>query len=66
MRAFKEPNLFNNWKCPICKTADKKEVVLIGITGTEKDGNMEAEQFHLDCINLFYDKDCKLIYQPLR
>ncbi len=66
MRTFKEPNLSGDWKCPICKTNDKKEVVLIGIAGTEKDGNMEAEQFHLDCIDLTYFKDkCVLVQKFL-
>ena len=65
MKAFKEPNLSNKWKCPICNKADKKEVVLIGIVGTEEDNNMEAEQFHLDCIELLYNKQIKMLYQKI-
>lgn len=65
MRTFQEPNLSNDWRCPICKTNDKKEVILIGITGTESGNNMQAEQFHLDCINLIYDKEMNIIYQKL-
>ena len=65
MKAFKEPNLSNKWECPICNTADKKEVVLIGIVGTEEDNNMEREQFHLDCIDLLYDKQTKILYQKI-
>ena len=65
MKVFKEPNLSNGWKCPICGTNDKKEVTLIGVVGTEKDNNMEAEQFHLDCIWLSYDKTLNMIGQML-
>ena len=63
MRAFEHPNM-NNFKCPICKTADDKPVVLIGIAGTENGGNIEAKQFHLDCINLTFDTvgDCGVIF----
>ena len=63
MRTFKKPNLSGNWKCPICKTDSKKEVVLIGIRGTEEGNNMQAEQFHLDCLNLIWDKDVGCIFQ---
>lgn len=66
MRIFKEPNTSNNWKCLICNTNDIKEVVLIGIVGTENKRNIQAEQIHLDCINLFYDKKLKLLYQQLK
>jgi len=65
MRTFKEPNLTNDWKCPICNKADKKEVVLIGIAGTEDDGIVEAEQIHLNCISLIYDKQHKVLFQHL-
>lgn len=65
MRAFQGPNLSNNWHCPICNTQEDKETVLIGIIGTEDNNNMEAEQFHLDCINLLYDKKLNIIYQKL-
>ena len=56
MRTFKHPNTDDDWKCPICNTNDDKEVVLIGISGTEDGNIMEAEQFHLDCIELTYFK----------
>jgi len=65
MRAFKGPNLSNNWHCPICKTQEEKETVLIGIVGTQDGLNIEAEQFHLDCINLLYDKKLNIIYQKI-
>ena len=65
MRVFKEPNTRNDWKCPVCKTAEKKEVVLIGIVGSWKDNIMEAEQIHLDCIDLLYDKKLNIIFQKI-
>lgn len=52
MRVFEEPNMSNNWKCPICGTNDKKEVVLVGIDGTDKGTVIQARQYHLSCIEL--------------
>jgi hypothetical protein len=52
MRVFDKPNLHFGWKCPICGTSEVKPVVLVGIDGTEEDGNVQAEQYHVDCIEL--------------
>ena len=60
MKIFKE--FPKDGKCPICKTNDNKECVLIGIIDTEKGNNIEAKVFHLDCINLLYDKQHNVIY----
>ena len=57
MKISNHPNTSHNWKCPICQTSDDKPVVLIGISGTERDRIIEAEQFHLECINLLYYTD---------
>jgi hypothetical protein len=65
MRAFKKPNLGSGWKCPICDTSEEKEVVLVGIIGTEDGNNIQAEQIHLDCIDLVLDKDHGLLYQKI-
>jgi len=66
MRSFAHPNLYNKeWKCPICETRNDKEVVLIGIIGTQSGNNIQAEQFHLDCVDLLYDKNLKMLYQKL-
>jgi len=46
MKVFKEIN--KGSKCLICNTNDDGEVVLIGVVGTEKNGNMEAKQVHLN------------------
>jgi hypothetical protein len=52
MKTFKGPNLSDGWKCPICGTDEDKEVVLIGVDGTQ-DGNLiESHQYHLSCIEL--------------
>ncbi len=65
MRTFKEPNLSNDWKCPICNTADIKEVVLIEIAGSEDGNNIQAEQIHMDCIDLVYNKEYNILYQVI-
>lgn len=51
MRAFDHPNM-TNFMCPICRTKADKPVVLVGIHGTEDEGNMQAEQVHLECYEL--------------
>lgn len=52
MRIFEKPNTSNGWKCSICKRNTESPVVLVGISGTEEDGNIEAEQIHVSCIEL--------------
>jgi len=66
MRIFEKPNLHGNWKCPICGTAKESPVVLIGIDGTENGNIMKAEQIHLDCIELSWNKQVGVIYQHIR
>ena len=63
MKVFKKPNLSNNWKCLVCGKNTEKEVVLIKIVGTEQGNNIEAAQFHLDCIDLYWDKERRFLYQ---
>ena len=65
MRTFKKMNKSSGATCPICNTDKDGEVVLIGIVGTQDDGIIEAKQFHLGCIELYYDKEHKLIYQKI-
>jgi hypothetical protein len=65
MRAFPHPNM-TNFCCPICRKNTDLPVVLIGIEGTEDGSIIQAQQFHLDCIDLLYRKDVfphGLIYQ---
>jgi hypothetical protein len=52
MRIFEHPNTSGDWKCPICKTNEDKQVILVGVDGTEEGNNMQAEQIHVDCIDL--------------
>lgn len=61
MRIFEKPNLSNDWKCPICKTAEEKHTVLIAVSGTQEGNIIQAEQFHLDCLDLMYYKKPKTI-----
>jgi len=70
MRTFKEFPQDSKDVCPICKTKDNKECVLIPIAGTgsepgKKVQNYEALCFHLECICLFYDKPRGIIYQVI-
>lgn len=71
MRIFKEMNTSGKDVCPICKTNDKKEVVLITKVGTgdgsgKKFQNYEAVQVHLDCLELWYDEKMGIIYQKIK
>ena len=63
MKIFSKPNLASGWKCPICKTSEEKEVVLIIMPETIKEDIGKAEQFHLDCIELSYYSEQKVILQ---
>jgi hypothetical protein len=56
MRTFDHPNTSNGWKCPICQTDKDMPVVLIGIQGTQEGNIVQAEQFHLECIELTFLK----------
>lgn len=61
MRIFKGSNIDNNWVCPICKENTDKEVTLVGIDGTQDGYNIQAEQVHIDCLELIYYKDKNII-----
>ena len=66
MRVFKEPNTAFGFECPICKTGEIKEVVLIGIKGTEKGNNIQATQIHLSCLDPIFYKEQNVIIQFLK
>jgi len=66
MKIFKKFNPNGIDVCPICGTKEEKEVTLIPIQGTEKDGAWEAIQVHVDCINLIYDKKMEIFYQVVK
>ena len=63
MRVFKKGNWSQGGVCPICKTDKEGEVVLVGVVGTQDGYNMEAEQFHVDCLDLVYDKEHQVLFQ---
>ena len=53
-------------KCPICGTNEDKECFLIPITGTQEGNLAEAKAFHTGCLELMYDSEEKIIYQPFK
>jgi len=57
MRSFTGFNQSGEDKCLICNTNEDCETVLIGVSGTENGGIMEAKQFHLKCIDLTFKKE---------
>ncbi len=70
MRIFKEMNTSGKDVCPICKTKEQKEVVLIpkigiGDNPDKKFQNYEAEQVHLDCLDLWFNKEQGIIFQKI-
>jgi len=61
MKIFPRPNTSNNWKCPICETNNEKEVTLIEIDGTKDDHIAQADQVHVECLDLILYKDQRII-----
>lgn len=51
--------------CRVCGTNTDKESVLIGVYGTQKGNNMEAECVHMDCIELLYYPEINAFAQKL-
>jgi len=66
MKIFNEPNLAYDWKCPICGKSDVKPVTLIPVLGTEKDGNIQANQYHVDCIDLVETEDFGFLWVTMK
>ena len=52
-------------KCPICKTNEDKECILVPIIGTSDGSICEGETFHLLCLEPIYDKSLGIIYQVI-
>lgn len=65
MKVFNGFNGSGNDICPVCKTADNKDTVLIPIASTMDDNISEAFQVHLDCLLLIGDvrEDQIIIFQ---
>lgn len=61
MRIFEHPNTAFSWKCPICKQDDDKQVVLLSKYGTQKGHIVEAEQVHVECLDLWIYPDQNFI-----
>lgn len=65
MRQFKEPNM-NNFTCPICESNKNEPIVLIPKPGTECGNNIEAEQVHTKCYELYcYMHNIHVEIEPL-
>jgi hypothetical protein len=61
MRIFEHPNTAFGWTCPICKTNEDSQVVLLSKYGTTQGNIIEAEQCHLECLDLYFYEDSNLI-----
>lgn len=49
MRIFEHFNKSTEAKCPICKTDEDKQTILVPIPGTEEGYIVEAQQMHWSC-----------------
>jgi len=63
-RAF--PHFPDDSVCPVCKTSDDGECVLIPIVGTQDGSIFQAKPMHLACaIPQWYDEVNEVIYRKL-
>lgn len=65
MRVFEHPNM-EGFKCPICQSSDDSPVVLIGIYGTREGFNIQAEQFHIKCLEMTWYQSEGLIAMQIQ
>lgn len=54
MRTFKK--FPEHTTCPVCNTNKDEVCVLIGISGTQEGHNIQAQPFHLKCLDLVWIK----------
>lgn len=66
MKTFPSFNQSNNAICPVCKTNEDCETVLVPIPGTEKGGIMEARQVHKKCYDLIIEKVIKTLVGEIK
>lgn len=67
MRIFKCGDWKNSKRlCPVCNSGKDGEVVLITIDNTIKGNIAEAIPVHLDCLDLFYNEEAKIVYQQFK
>lgn len=53
-------------RCLVCQTNEDKPCALLGIIGSEEeDGNMQAVQVHIDCLDLQYYPQSRIIGQKV-
>lgn len=65
-----KPRTFDHFpeaaKCPVCKTNDDGECVLVGIDGTEDGHNQQAQPVHFNCaVVTNFSREAKLLYRIL-
>lgn len=53
--------------CPVCQTNSDEPCTLIPIAGSNEDGGMNyrALPIHVDCLDLWYDPDGRIIVQRI-
>ena len=64
MRIFE--NFNKKDKCLVCDTNKDGKSVLIGIIGTGDGKNIKAKSVHVDCLELYFDKELNIIYQKIK
>jgi hypothetical protein len=47
--------------CPVCGTNEDKTCVLVGINGTQEGRNIQAQPFHLECLDLEWFKNESIV-----
>lgn len=60
MRSF--PSMPTGSICPVCGSNEDKECVLLGIDGTQSGRNIEAQPYHLECIDLIQSENGGFTY----
>lgn len=63
MIVFKRFAGHNN--CPICNTKENKESTFVILDGTSDGHIAEAILVHIDCLNLRFNSEARVIYQKL-
>jgi hypothetical protein len=69
-RKMHKPNIFEHFPkdvvCPVCKTSEDTECLLIQIDGTDDDGICEGQPVHLYCaVATNFNKDMGLFYRKV-
>ena len=60
MRTFKG---IGDGKCIVCGTSKEGEVILVPVLGTSDGSISQAVPLHIDCIDLVYNRQAKILCQ---